>query len=127
MSRQFTSLAVDASVLMDVREMGVQLRHPERILEYLAQYPELVRVIPVAVQAARTHFPEAQLVMALYQDPEIAEDRYLVLYVRPKTFDGSVLERLEKAESAFGHLLEGTKGWLQITTDFGTPEDRDGL
>lgn len=122
-----TSLVeTNESVLRDLREQGVRVHHPGSVLDYLTQYPGLVDVLPKAVAAARAHFPEAQLVMDLYQDPEI-EDRYLVLYVRLKAYDDSVLERLEQAESAFIHLLEGTEGWLQLTTDFRVAEDKDAL
>ena len=122
-----TSLVeANESVLRDLREQGVRVQRPWGILEYLSQYPGLIDVVPKAVEAARAHFPEAQLVMDLYLDPEI-EDRYLVLYVRLKAYDDFVWERLEQAESAFIHLLEGTEGWLQLTTDFRVAEDEDVL
>jgi hypothetical protein len=37
-----------------------------------------MNVIRKAINAAQKHFPEAQLIMDLYEDPEI-EDYYLVL------------------------------------------------
>jgi hypothetical protein len=89
----------------------------DRIREYLLQFTELLDVIPKAVNAAKKHFPEAKLVMDVYQDPEIA-DCYLVLYVRSKYYDDSFIERLEKAEAEFLDQLMSKEGWIQLTTDF---------
>jgi hypothetical protein len=92
----------------------------DRIREYLLQFTELLDVIPKAVDAAKKHFPEAKLVMDVYQDPEIA-DCYLVLYIRLKHYDDSVIERLEKAEAEFLNQLVNKRGWIQLTTDFQEP------
>jgi hypothetical protein len=87
------------------------------------------------VNAAKRHFPEAQLVLDLYIDPEI-DDKHLVLYIRMWDYGDSVMEeireareelgrfidRMEKAESEFLHKLVGKRGWLQLTTDFWNPE-----
>jgi hypothetical protein len=120
------------SVLSDIEKlMGwlarkVWVENPNSLREYLLQFTELLDVIPKAVDAAKKHFPEAQLVMDVYQDPEIA-DCYLVLYIRLKHYDDSVIERLEKAEAEFLNQLVNKRGWIQLTTDFREPEGEGAL
>lgn len=104
----------------------VLLQDPDRIIDYLLQFPELLEVIPIAVQATLEHLPEAQLTLSLYRDPE-AEDRYLTLYARLKRYDESLVERIEKAEARFLDLLADREGWLQLTTDFREAEGEDVL
>jgi len=96
---------------------SMQVRNPDSVAGYLSQFNELLDVIPRAVNAARKYFPEADLVMDVYQDPEI-DDRYLVLRIRLECYDDSVIERLEKAESEFLGELAGKRGWIQLTVEF---------
>jgi hypothetical protein len=134
------SVLSDIEKLMEWLARKVRIENPHSIREYLLQFTELLDVIPKAVDAAKKHFPEAQLVMDVYQgaqlvmdvyqDPEIA-DCYLVLYIRLKHYDDSVIERLEKAEAEFLNQLvnkRGNKrGWIQLTTDFREPEGEGAL
>jgi hypothetical protein len=53
----------------------------------------------------------------LYIDPEI-DDKYLVLYVRLKEYEGSIIELLDKARLEILDELKDKKGWIQITTDY---------
>jgi len=106
--------------LMEVLAGKVQFEDPYSIREYLLRFTDLLDVIPQAVAAAMKHFPEGQLVMDVYQDPEI-DDQYLVLYVRLKNYDKFV-ERLEEAEAEFLDQLANKRGWVQLTTDFREPE-----
>jgi len=100
---------------------GVRLANPDGIREYLLQYPELVEVVPLAVDAARRHFPGAQLVLDVYEDPEI-DDRYLVLLFRLRDYTDFV-DRYEKAKSEFIHHLRDKRGWIQLSTDFREPKE----
>ncbi len=100
---------------------GVRLADPEGIREYLVQYPEMAEVIPMAVDAARRHFPEAQLVLGVYRDPEI-DDRYLALYLRLKDY-ADFVDSCNRAEAEFIHHLRDKRGWIQLTTDFREPEE----
>lgn len=84
--------------------------------------PDLIEVIPQAVDAAQRYLPGAQLVLRVYRDPEI-EDAYLTLYVRLREYDESVMDKIESAESEFLHLLTDKSGWLLLTTDFEEPEE----
>jgi len=119
-------IAIDIDRLMKWLARKVRLENPHSIREYLLRFAELLDVIPQAVDAAKKHFPDAQLVMDVYQDPEI-DDCYLVLYIRLKHYDDSVVERLEKAEEEFLNQLLHKKGWIQLTTDFREPEEEREL
>ena len=126
-SRADTSILTEIGRLLSgLIDNQVRLKESDQIIDYLLQFPELLDVIPLAVRAAREHLPEAQLMLSLYRDPE-AEDRYLTLYVRLKSYDESVIERIEKAEAEFLDYLADKEGWLQLTTDFREPEAEDAL
>jgi len=120
------SVVIAIEELMMCLARKVRIENPNLIREYLSQFTGLLDVIPEAVNAAKKQFPEAQLVIDVYQDPEIA-DCYLVLYIRLKYYDDSVMERLEKAEAEFLSHLVSKRGWIQLTTDFREPEGDDAL
>jgi len=118
------------------QEPKVRVKNPKLVRKYLYKFSDVIDVVPEAVNATKRHFPEAQLVLDLYQDPEI-DDRYLVIYVRLWDYGGSVMERveeargelrsfiyrLEEAEKEFLHRLVDKRGWIQLTTDFKKPEE----
>lgn len=125
--------SVETSILTEIERLlswlianQVRLKESDQIIEYLLQFPDLLDVIPLAVRAARKHLPEAQLILSLYRDPE-AEDRYLTLCVRLKSYDESVIERIEAVEAEFLDRLADKESWLQLTTDFREPEAEDVL
>ena len=120
------SVALEIDQLMDWLVRKVRLENPGSIREYLLQFAELLDVIPKAVDAAKIYFPEAQMVMDVYRDPEVP-DCYLVLYIRLKRYDDSVIERMEKAEAEFLNQLVNKRGWIQLTTDFREPEGEGAL
>jgi len=120
------SVVIGIEELMMYLARKVRIENPNLIREYLSQFTGLLDVIPKAVNAAKKHFPEAQLVIDVYQDPEIA-DCYLVLYIRLKHYDDSVIERLEKAETKFLNHLVNKRGWIQLTTDFRESEGDHAL
>ena len=126
LQRGSESVVIGIEELMMYLARKVRIENPNLIREYLSQFIGLLDVIPKAVNAAKKHFPEAQLVIDVYQDPEIA-DCYLVLYIRLKHYDDSVIERLEKAEAEFLSHLVSKRGWIQLTTDFREPEGDDAL
>jgi hypothetical protein len=115
------------------QEPQVRIKNPELVRKYLNKFKDIIDVVPESVKAAKRHFPEAQLVLDLYQDPEI-DHQYLVLYVRLWNYDEDTIEtvrearrdfidRLEEAESEFLNKLAGKRGWIQLTTDFQNPEE----
>lgn len=121
-TEQTPSLVAEIDWLLNqLQELGVCLGRQDEIREYLLQFPDLIEMIPLAVNAALDHLPEAQLCLEVYRDPEI-EDQYLRLVVRTQNYDESVIERIEAAEKEYLALLVGKEGWLQLTTDFREPE-----
>jgi len=113
-------------VLIDWLARQVHVRSPDAIREYLSKFPDIMDVIPQAIGAARKYFPGAQIVIDVYQDPEI-DDQYLILYIRLRHYDDSFMERLENAEAEFLNQLVGKSGWIQLTTDYREPEGKDAL
>jgi len=121
------SVVIAIEMLMEwLLARKVRLENHHSIREYLLRFTELLDVIQQTVDAAKKHVPDAQLVMDVYQDPEI-DDCYLALYIRLKHYDDSVVERLEKAEAEFLNQLVHKRGWIQLTTDFREPEEERGL
>jgi len=115
------SIVAEIDLLLEhLQKLGVRLGKQEEICEYLLQYPDLIEVIPRAINAAQAHLLEAHLFLELYHDPEI-EDRYLVIYARFPKYDESVMERIEAAEEEYLGLLAEKEGWLLLTTDFREP------
>jgi hypothetical protein len=115
------SVAVEIERLIEGLARRVRLENPNAIREYLLEFTDLLDVIPEAVAAAEKYLPRAELVLDVYEDPEIT-DRYLVLYVRLRQYNHGVMERLEKAEAEFRDQLVSRRGWIQLTTDFCEPE-----
>jgi len=101
---------------------SAQIACESRIREYLSLFADTAEVAFHAVEAARRRFPDAQLVLDVYQDPEI-DDEYLVLYVRMPHYDDSVMERIAAAEAEYLDMLADKSGWIQLTTDFRTPNE----
>lgn len=115
----------------------VRVKNTDKVKKYLMKFSDILDIVPKVVSIAKKHFPEAQLVFTLYEDPEI-DDQYLVVYVRMKKYDKSVMEgvrevrkeygkdlitRINKAESEYlGDLVE-KKGNIFLTTDFQEPEE----
>jgi len=113
-------------ILRLLEDEGVHLKHLNRVEAHLLEFPNIMDVLPKAVQAAKKHLPEAQLILDVYRDPEI-QDCYLVLCVRLKNYDESFMDRLEAAEAEFIDHLADKEGWLQLTTDFRQPETGNGF
>lgn len=128
-----SAFSIGTSILAEIEGLfswliakQVRLSKPDQIREYLLQFPDLMDIIPLALRAAQSRFPEAQPALSVYHDPEV-EDHYLALYVRLKQYDESVMERIEAAEAEFIDRLADKEGWLQLTTDFREPEAEDAL
>ncbi len=98
-------------------ESNVEINNRTYIKNYLSLFSDLIELIPIAVSVAKKHFPEAHIVIDLYEDPEI-DDSYIVLYIRLSHYDNSFIEQLAAAESEMLPLLVNKKGWIQFSTDF---------
>jgi len=115
----------------------VRVKNPDKVKKYLMKFSDILDIVPKVMNTAKKHFPEAQLVFTLYEDPE-TDDKYLVVYIRMKKYDESVMEkirkareeyrgdlidRIHKAESEFCDDLVDKRGEIFLTTDFQKPEE----
>jgi hypothetical protein len=122
-----TSIALDVEELLDsLRTDGVVIEGVGAVENYLLCFSDVIDVVRKAVSAARRHFPDGQLIMSVYNDPEI-DDRYLALEVRAKGDSDSLFARLEKAQAEFVDDLAHKEGWVQLVTDFREPDEADVL
>jgi hypothetical protein len=103
--------------LQTLEKYGFYLEHIEDIKEYLLDYSDMIELIPVIANIIKSNFPDNQVVFDIYKDPEI-DDRYIVIYVRSKSYDELFMKKLEDVESEFLDYLVDKKGWIQLTTDF---------
>ncbi|MBC7344085.1 MAG: hypothetical protein H5U03_01410 [Clostridia bacterium] len=97
--------------------MQIQIPEPTEVSGYLLQFPSLIALTLAVAGAAQEGFPEAQLVLEVYQDPE-AEDEFLVLNVRLREYDESVMRKIRNVREKFSDQLASAAGWLLLTTDF---------
>jgi hypothetical protein len=100
----------------------IRINNINSIRDYLIEFPDIIDVIPKAVNSAKKYFPNAQIVLDFYIDPEI-DDKHPIIYVRAKDYDNKFMELLDKAENEFLKDLIGKKGWILLTTDFGKPDE----
>jgi hypothetical protein len=100
----------------------IRINNINSIRDYLIEFPDIIDVIPKAVNSAKKYFPNAQIVLDFYIDPEI-DDKHPIIYVRAKDYDNKFMELLDKAEEDFMEDLIGKKGWILLTTDFGKPDE----
>jgi hypothetical protein len=96
----------------------VRLEHPEEIHAYLRQHPDLTPVVAHAAKQARDAFPDATLLLQLYHDPEIEEDTFLTLWIRPVYYEPSVYERIEALEERLMPEMKQSSGLFILNTDF---------
>lgn len=116
--RGTTALTRDIQeALASLRRMQIQIPEPTEVSGYLLQFPSLIALTLAVAGAAQEGFPEAQLVLEVYQDPE-AEDEFLVLNVRLREYDESVMRKIRNVREKFSDQLASAAGWLLLTTDF---------
>jgi hypothetical protein len=128
---------IDQLIESLAQDPQVRIKNTEEIKKYLMKFKDIVDVVKKVIDVAKKHFPEAQLVFTLYKDPEI-DDKYLVVYIRMKKYDESVMEnireareeyrgdlidRIHKAGSEFWDDLVNKRGEIFLTTDFQKPEE----
>lgn len=115
--RPTSALTVDTSrYIAWLRAIGVELQGYDEILNYLLQFPGMVNVLHVAVQAVRKHLADLPMTLAVYRDPEI-DDRYLLLSVQAPAYTTAVAQGLAAAEAEFLPLLANEEGWLQLNAE----------
>jgi hypothetical protein len=108
-----------AALIQVLREADIEIEEPEQVQRYLQQYPELIGAVQVMSMAARSEFPDAQLLLTVSQDPEV-EDQFLSLVVRRDSYDGTEVGRIERIHEAYRHQNKGM-GWFLLLTDFQPP------
>jgi hypothetical protein len=104
----------------------VCVRHTEEIADYLARYPDLATHLPAIVAKTRSEFPDGQLCLDLYRDPEI-DDSYLTLCVRLVHYDTEIMDRIERASKSFEDCITPDRGYLLLMTDFRPPVSDNGV
>jgi hypothetical protein len=115
-------LEVDIENVLRELSKDIRINNISSIRDYLIEFPDIIDIIPKAVNSAKKYFPNAQIVLDFYIDPEI-DDRHPIIYVRAKDYDNKFMELLDKAEDEFLKDLIGKKGWILLTTDFGKPDE----
>jgi hypothetical protein len=115
-------LEVDIENVLRELSKDIRINNINSIRDYLIEFPDIIDVIPKAVNSAKKYFPNAQIVLDFYIDPEI-DDKHPIIYVRAKDYDNKFMELLDKAEEDFMEDLIGKKGWILLTTDFGKPDE----
>jgi hypothetical protein len=100
----------------------IRINNINSIRDYLIEFPDIIDIIPKAVNSAKKYLPNAQIVLDFYIDPEI-DDEYPIIYVRAEKYDDKFIGLLDKAENEFLKDLIGKKGWILLTTDFGKPNE----
>jgi hypothetical protein len=89
---------------------------------YVAMHPELGELLPeICNQVRQSLGQDAELSLELYRDPEF-EDRYLTLYVRQRSYDAHIMDKIEAVSQRFNDKLEKVSGYLLLTTDFRRPK-----
>src|SRR5262249_55178102 len=104
---------------MDLSQLpgGIRVENADEVLAYLAQFPDLIPILPDLCAATRAEFgEEAALLLELVQDMEIY-DPHLVLWVRLRHYDDTVMPRIFAIDAAFEDRLTDAEGWLWVATD----------
>jgi hypothetical protein len=115
-------LEVDIENVLRELSKDIRINNINSIRDYLIEFPDIIDIIPKAVNSAKKYFPNAQIVLDLYIDPEI-DDKYPIIYVRAKDYDDKFMELLDKARKDFMEDLINKRGWILLTTDFGKPDE----
>jgi hypothetical protein len=92
------------------------MEYNNEVKEYLAQHPDIAKILPKAIEAAKKYFPENEIAVDVYQDPEIG-DRYIDVKILGCELNDLNLHRLTKAERKYIGELEGKEGWIQMSLD----------
>jgi len=108
-------------LLSRVQSAVVTVPDPAKVADYLLAHLDMGGVLLSACGAACKSFgPDMQLSLEVYRDPEI-DDEYLTLYVRPKKYDSTLLDRIDTVRAEYQGNLADKSGWFLVTTDFQPP------
>jgi hypothetical protein len=112
------------AVLKQLQTLGFIISRPDEVNEYLLQFPDLLDIIAEIARKVRRQFPEAQLLLNVYRDPEV-EDQFLVVYARFNNYGDFVLKKIKEVRRGFHEILSRRKGRLLLTTDFHLIENNE--
>jgi hypothetical protein len=115
-------LEVDIENVLRELSKDIRINNINSIRDYLIEFPDIIHIIPKAVNSAKKYFPNAQIVLDFYIDPEI-DDKRTIIYVRAEDYDDKFMELLDEAEEDFSKELIDKRGWILLTTDFGKPDE----
>jgi hypothetical protein len=110
----------NSSSVLDLADLPgrVHVVNADEVLAYLAQFPDLIPILPDLCAATRAEFgEEAALLLELVHDMEIY-DPHLVLWVRLRHYDDTVVSRIFAVDAAFEERLTDAEGWLWVATDY---------
>lgn len=109
------------TTLWSVTRMGIVVRHPSRVREYLIENNDMLGMLLPMSEALMAHFEgDAQIFLELFQDPD-ADDEFLMFTVRIANYPEDILDQLNSLASLFEEPLSERDGWILITTDFSQP------
>jgi hypothetical protein len=115
------------SLLRQLKPYQIKLIKPALVRRYLLKFPEIAELLPTVSKRTRRAFgPHAELLLALYRDPEF-KDEYLTIYVREAPYGSDILARIDRVSQAFAKKLDNAAGNLLITTDFRAPGANDAI
>jgi hypothetical protein len=116
----FNSAILSAEEIRQL-EKNYQIQDLPEVLEFIAQYPELVPVLQEAPAQIGVYFPNQSLSLEVDYDPEIKDLVYLVISILTAGEAEEVLEQLHRLDHAWALPLPlNVKQRLMIT--LGYPE-----
>jgi hypothetical protein len=116
-----SSIMTEIESSLNIISEFVNLPNPIEIKNYLIEFPDLINVlICICVHTTIEFKTNTQFSLELFKDREF-DDHYLSLYVRQNTYSKNIMERLEKLWLNFESEIAKSKGWINITTDFRSP------
>ncbi len=117
----FDSISIEET-LSNIYAMNAKIESPSKVRVYLERYPEITEILSVVSEQVYQYFDyKAQLYLNINDDGD-ADSEYLALYLRVPNYDESVMDRIEKIQKYYYHLLDNATGWFLFTTDFLPPE-----
>jgi len=107
-------------------DLGVQLPaeivvpRTSAVAAFLDGRPLLAQIVSEMAPAILREFAgePSEVVLDVYEDPEIDDYRYLVYYVRLPDYDVSIMDRLDRVAEPFEARTGESGEWVLITTDY---------
>jgi hypothetical protein len=89
----------------------------QRVSLYLSKFPDTAPVASDLLRATRTEFPQAEISLELYCDPEI-DDQYLKVCVRLASYTRDFRKRLRSISATFDEERNTISGYVSLTSDY---------